>query len=61
MTDYEYEKYRATKETLKTTLGEFGVAIIPDILTEAECVEMVNGMWNYLEHITKEWETTSRF
>ncbi len=54
---YEYEKYITTKETLKETLEEFGVAIIPSVLNPDECEELLNGLWNFFEHITKNWET----
>jgi ectoine hydroxylase-related dioxygenase (phytanoyl-CoA dioxygenase family) len=48
--------YYTTKENLRETIDRFGVAIIPNVLTETECENMVNDMWGYFEHITKEWE-----
>lgn len=54
--NYEYEKYVCSKETLKDTINKYGVAIISNILTEKECVKMVNGIWDFLEYITMEWE-----
>ena len=54
--EYEFEKYICTKETLKYTIQTYGVAIIPNILDENECTLMVNGIWDYLEHISQEWE-----
>jgi hypothetical protein len=54
---YEYEKYKTTKEKLKETLDKYGVAIIPNVLSDEECDEMVNNMWNLLEHYSKNWET----
>ena len=53
---YEFEKYTTTKENLKQTLEEYGVAIIPCVLTQKECDDMLDGMWSYLEHITQKWD-----
>lgn len=55
--EYEYEKYVCTKETLRDTLAEYGVAIIPSVLNEQETEAMVSGIWDFFEHITQEWET----
>ena len=57
MTCYEYEKYVTSKEKMRETLEEYGVAIIPNVLDEKECDNMLSGIWNYFEHITQEWET----
>ncbi len=53
---YEYETYLCTKETLKETIQRYGVAIIPGVLDEAECEAMVNGIWDFMEHISQSWE-----
>ncbi len=53
---YEYEKYSTTKEGLKDMIDKYGVAIIPNILDEKECDNMVNGIWDYFEHISHEWK-----
>ena len=45
---YEYEKYVCSKETLEQTITEYGVAIIPNVLDENECENMVNGIWDFL-------------
>jgi hypothetical protein len=55
MDTYEFDKYVATKETLKEVINKYGVAIIPNVLDENECINMQNEMWNYLEHITSNW------
>lgn len=52
---YEFEKYITTRENLKQTLEEYGVAIIYCALTQKECDDMLDGMWSYLEHITQKW------
>jgi len=56
-TNYEFEKYVCSKETLKQTIDTYGVAIIPSILTESECKNMVDKIWDFFEHITQKWET----
>lgn len=53
---YEYDKYVTTKSGLKDMLDKCGVAIIPSVLNEQECTNMLHGMWNFLEHITKNWD-----
>lgn len=52
---YEGEKYYTTKEQLMFTLNKYGVAIIPSVLNENECSNMLSGMWDYFEHISQEW------
>jgi hypothetical protein len=49
---YEYEKYITQKEKLRETINNYGVAIIPNILNDLECENIVNGIWNFLEHIS---------
>jgi hypothetical protein len=58
---YEYEKYVCTSATLWETLQEYGVAVIPSVLSEHECTAIVDGMWDTLEHITQNFdlETTN--
>jgi hypothetical protein len=53
---YEYEKYVTTPEKLKETIDTYGVGIIPDVLNESEIEDMKNGMWDYLEHVTQNFE-----
>jgi hypothetical protein len=49
-------EYFTTKEDLQKTIEEYGVAVIPRVLTDEECFNMVSGIWDYFEHISKEWE-----
>jgi hypothetical protein len=56
MDNYEFLKYVTTKENVRETINTFGVAIIPNLLDETECENMVSGMWDYFEHITQKWE-----
>ena len=53
--NYEYLKYCCTKETLRATIDLYGVAIIPNVLNEEECVKVVSGIWDFFEYITQEW------
>jgi hypothetical protein len=53
---YEFEKYACTKETMGHMIREYGIAIIPNVLNDTECNNMVSGIWDFLEHITEEWE-----
>ena len=54
MDTYECDKYICSNKNddIKKTLNEYGVAIVLNVLDAVECDEMVNGMWDYLEHIT---------
>ncbi len=56
MATYLYDRYVCTKETLTKTLEKYGVAIIPNVIDEDECKNMISGMWDFFEHITQEWE-----
>ena len=55
-TNYEFERYICTKETLKSTIDLYGVGIIPGVLNDEECDAMVSQMWDFFEHITKQWD-----
>ena len=37
---------------VRTTLEQFGVAFIPNLLNDAECEAMNSGMWNTLNHLS---------
>jgi hypothetical protein len=52
---YKYEEYVTDINNIGTMLKEKGVAIIPNILNEKECISMLNGAWDYLEKITENW------
>ena len=49
-------RFFTTLENVKETLDKYGVAIIPNILDETECNQMIDEMWNYLERISLNWE-----
>ena len=40
---------------MKTTLESYGVAIIPAVVTDEECNQMLEGVWEFLSHITQTW------
>lgn len=50
------DKYHCTLETLKETLDEYGVAVLPALLTEEECITGLSDMWDFIEHISQSWE-----
>lgn len=56
MDTYEFEKYVTDKYNVKNTIEKYGVAIIPNVLNDEECENMVNGFWDFFENITKEWK-----
>ena len=41
---YEFEKYAAQPENVMDVLEQYGVAIIPSILSESECDAMQRGV-----------------
>ncbi len=53
---YDSILYVSSLSTVKKTLDKYGVAIIPNILTEKECEKMYSGAWDYLEHISQTWD-----
>ena len=44
-------------QTTPEGADEWGVAIVPSILSKQECVHMQKGMWDTLEHLTQAWDT----
>jgi hypothetical protein len=52
----KFGKYYCNADTVMTMLENYGVAIIPSVLTSLECEEMLNGMWSFLEHITSQMQ-----
>lgn len=57
MEQYEYLKYVTNKENLHKTINEFGVAIIPNVINDEECDNLVKGLWDFFEHISQRWIT----
>lgn len=53
MENYEYTKYACESVSqVMEMLRDYGVAIMPNVLTPEECQAMRTGMWDYLENIT---------
>jgi hypothetical protein len=50
------DKYFCTTDTLRETLGKYGVAILPSVLNEEECDKMKSEIWDFFEHISQTWE-----
>ena len=50
------DKYYANTDNLKQIIEQYGFAIIPNVLNQDECLNMINNMWDYLEHITNNWK-----
>lgn len=54
METYEYKKYVTNASNVRKTIEKYGVAIIPNILSEDECKEIESGMWDTLEYTTQD-------
>lgn len=53
---YEFSKYKTNIQNVNKTLDKYGVAIIDKVLDEKFCDKGFNDIWNYFEHISKNWE-----
>lgn len=53
---YEYEKYITDIDSLKNTIERYGVGIIPNVLNDEEIKQMNDGMWDYLEYVSQEFD-----
>lgn len=49
-------KFFCTKDQVRETVYKYGVAVVPSVLSHEEIEEMQNGMFSYLEYITKDFE-----
>ena len=49
--------YVTSLANVRETLVKYGVAVIPSVLTEEECVQTVSSLWDGLEHISSQWVT----
>lgn len=56
MDNYEFEKYKTTVDNIIETINNYGVVIVPNILNHEEITNMRNGIWDYLEHITNNFD-----
>lgn len=56
MEHYEFDKYACCIDTVNDTLDKYGVAIIPSIIGEDECLKMRDGMWSSIEKITENFD-----
>lgn len=44
-----------TRDGLRDTLATYGVAIVPSVLSEKECLDFEQGMWDTLATISSTW------
>ena len=51
------DKYLTTPDKMLNPLRKYGVAIVPQILTKAECKKLINQTWTDLEYATSAWKT----
>lgn len=56
MANYFYKRYHTDVDGTKETLDKYGVAIIPNVLNEEQCENMVLDTWSFFEDITSNWE-----
>jgi len=49
----EYKDYITTLENVNAQLDEYGVAVIPNILSENECIQFRDKIWAELNHVTQ--------
>lgn len=40
-----------TPDKVNESIDTFGIAIIPNVLSESECGNMINGIWDYFENL----------
>ncbi len=48
------QNYISTLDNVKDKLAEYGVAMIPNVLTPQECENMKSGAWDWLEYVTSD-------
>ena len=52
----KYQEYFCSIENLRDTINRYGVAVIPNLLTEKEIQDSRLQMWNYLHNLTKQFD-----
>ena len=53
---YAGEEFYTNVQGVRATLEKYGIAIIPNVLSEEECIRMNEGMWSTVEHVTSKME-----
>ncbi len=53
----ESTKYITDAKGLRKMLKKYGVAVIPSVLNEKECVTMLSEMWDFFEQLSIGWDT----
>jgi len=54
MSEIKYKSYDSTINNFKTKLQENGVAVVPNILTNEECVRYRDEIWKELKYVMKD-------
>ncbi len=49
----EYKEYYTTVDNVNNYLNEYGVAVIPNVLTQDECILYRNQIWDELSYVTQ--------
>lgn len=49
----EYKNFETDLNNINDYLNHHGVAVIPNILSEEECIQSRNDIWNELEYVSK--------
>ena len=52
ITKYSTKLEAKTPEQIKEKIQEYGVCYVPNVLTDSQRLAMINGTWNFFEHIT---------
>lgn len=59
MTDiYDCSNFTCDITNVRKVLKKYGVAIIPNVLNDEECHNIINGTWDFFEHISQTWENS---
>jgi cellulose biosynthesis protein BcsQ len=50
----EYKNYDTNLNNVNDYLNNYGVAVIPNILNENECIQFRNEIWDELKYVSKD-------
>ncbi len=54
MSDIKYKSYNTTLQNLNNYLNQNGVAVIPNVLEQKECIQYRNRIWAELKYVMKD-------
>ena len=49
----EYKKYETTIDNVNNYLDKNGIAVLPNILTEEECIYFRNQIWDEINYVSQ--------